>query len=158
MASGAGPRWTSRLPWAAGALLAFGGGLWVFTQSDGTPPAPASPAPRSAVSPPDALTLAAVPVDAGPAKPPAADAAASPDVAPVDATPRPAYGTVNVATPGGWAEIYVGRRKVGRAPGQLKLPAGPHRLRILPLGRKPAIRRRVVVKAGRISRLVVPVE
>lgn len=64
-------------------------------------------------------------------------------------------GTVNVATPPGWAEIFVDGRSQGRSPAGLRLSAGTHRVRLLPYGEGPPIDRRVEVEVDEITRLVV---
>src|SRR5690606_6700399 len=43
-------------------------------------------------------------------------------------------GTVDVVTPGGWADIFVRNRRVGRSPGTLELPPGRHVLVLRPFG------------------------
>lgn len=64
-------------------------------------------------------------------------------------------GTVTVATPGGWALVFLGNRQLGEAPGVFTLPAGAHTLFIQPFGRGDRIRRRVVVREGSTARLTV---
>jgi len=65
---------------------------------------------------------------------------------------------VNVVTPPGWAEIFVGSRNVGRSPAEVRLPAGRQSIRIMPYGEGPPIRRRVDVPANGVTRLVVRLE
>jgi serine/threonine-protein kinase len=67
-------------------------------------------------------------------------------------------GIVNVVTPGGWADIYVRGRKVGRSPGRIELPAGRHTVTLRPFGDGRAISRTVRVGAGDTERLSVPVQ
>ncbi len=62
---------------------------------------------------------------------------------------------MNVATPPGWAEIFVDGRPEGRSPAGLRLSAGTHRIRLLPYGEGPPIDRRVDVVDDEITRLVV---
>jgi tRNA A-37 threonylcarbamoyl transferase component Bud32 len=53
-------------------------------------------------------------------------------------TLRPQTGTIQLQIADGWGEVYLGARKVGRAPAKaLRLPLGRHRLRIVnpPTGR-----------------------
>jgi hypothetical protein len=69
-----------------------------------------------------------------------------------------ALGTVNVVTPPGWAEIFVGSRSLGRTPAEVRLPSGRQTIRLMPYGEGPAIRRRVMVPAGGVTRLVVRLE
>lgn len=44
---------------------------------------------------------------------------------------RRSVGRINVLTPGGWADVMLGSRRLGPTPGQFTLPAGTHRLRIV---------------------------
>ena len=67
-------------------------------------------------------------------------------------------GTLSIATPGGWAEVFVGARRVGRAPGEVHLPAGAHLVRLKPCGRGAERRRRVHVPPGGQARLVVQID
>ena len=71
----------------------------------------------------------------------------------IDAAP----GSVLVVTVGGWADVSVGRRALGRAPGRFDLPAGRHTLTIKPFGMNPAIRRVVRVQSGETARVPVTV-
>jgi serine/threonine-protein kinase len=66
-------------------------------------------------------------------------------------------GVVNVVTPGGWADVVVGGRVVGRTPRQITLPAGTRTLELRPFGRTPGERVEVVVEAGGTARVVRPV-
>lgn len=66
-------------------------------------------------------------------------------------------GTLSIATPGGWADVYLGDRQLGRAPGQVVVPAGRSVLRLLPFGHEPSRRVVVQVEADGTSRVVVPV-
>ncbi|MBX3274594.1 MAG: protein kinase [Sandaracinaceae bacterium] len=144
------------------------------------PPADVPPRPRAlgelaadAVEPPAAAIEPRVD-DAEP--PPRADAidprveVVEPDViapsAPEPAAerdrPRPARalapGTVTVATPGGWAHVYLGGRLLGEAPGVFSVPAGRQTLSIAPFGRAGSrLRRTVEVPEGGAARVSVPV-
>ena len=69
-----------------------------------------------------------------------------------------APGTVAVVTPPGWAEIYLGRRHLGRSPTEVRLPAGRQRIRLMPYGEGPPVVRSVEVPAGGTTRLVVRLE
>ena len=75
-------------------------------------------------------------------------------------TPRPAArsGFVNVATPGGWAEVYVAGELRGTSPTRLTLPVGRHTIELRPRGGPTRVRRSVEVRAGAEGRLVVPIE
>jgi serine/threonine-protein kinase len=86
---------------------------------------------------------------------PDSDPAASPNPTP---RRRPRSGRVSVATPGGWADVYVDGRRVGRVPGTVTVPAGRRRLRILPFGREPAEERVVTVQPNQSTRLVVALQ
>jgi len=66
-------------------------------------------------------------------------------------------GTVAIVTPGGWADVYLGSRWLGRAPGRITLPAGDHVLSLRPFGREPSTPAAVSVRAGENSRLSVPI-
>jgi hypothetical protein len=64
-------------------------------------------------------------------------------------------GRLHVATPPGWADVYVDGRHVGRSATEIQLPAGSRRVRLVPYGEGPAINRRVSIEADGTSRLVV---
>lgn len=70
---------------------------------------------------------------------------------------RRAPGFVNITTPGGWADVVIGGRNVGRTPLRTRLPAGRRRVVLRPFGRGN-IRRTVTVVPREATRLVVPVE
>lgn len=70
---------------------------------------------------------------------------------------RRAPGFVNITTPGGWADVIIGGRNVGRTPLRTRLPAGRRRVVLRPFGRG-SIRRSVVVRPREAARLVVPVQ
>jgi hypothetical protein len=65
-------------------------------------------------------------------------------------------GQVSIATPGGWAEVYLGDRKLGTTPTRLMLPEGVRTLRLVPFGEGPDILRDVTVDHGVMARLKVP--
>ena len=113
------------------------------------PPAPPpSPATQSAAAPPPARAVPpAAPAEATPA-PPVKNPARG------ERTRR--WGHVNLATPGGWADVYYQGAKLGRTPTRIRLPAGRRALVIKPFGRS-AMRRSVRVREGQVTRLVVPV-
>ncbi len=69
-----------------------------------------------------------------------------------------APGTVTVVTPGGWADIYDGSRRVGRSPDSIQLSAGRHRLRLVPFGNGRAHIARVTVRSGKTARVSVPLQ
>jgi eukaryotic-like serine/threonine-protein kinase len=66
-------------------------------------------------------------------------------------------GLVNVATPGGWADVIVAGRHHGRTPLQLELAEGRRTLILKPFG-KGAVRRSVLIRRNRATRVVVPVQ
>jgi hypothetical protein len=66
---------------------------------------------------------------------------------------RTRSGQVQVAARGGWAQVYVGRRRLGPTPGRFTLPAGRHVLRF---EHGQAVTRTVVrVQPGRVARVTV---
>lgn len=67
-------------------------------------------------------------------------------------------GTVSVVTPGGWAEVYHGGRRVGRSPGRFELPAGAQTLVLRPFGDQPPRTVRVQVPSGGQARVSVRLE
>jgi hypothetical protein len=67
-------------------------------------------------------------------------------------------GAVNVVTPGGWADVYFGRRHLGRTPRRFTLPVGRQVLRLLPRGRPPAVRLVVRVTPGSTARYAVDLD
>jgi serine/threonine protein kinase len=84
-----------------------------------------------------------------------------PAVEPEDrAEPRPAQigrGSVNVAARGGWADLLVDGRPVGRTPRRVSLAEGRHLLELRPpVG--AAIRRYVTIRAGRTQRVVIDLD
>lgn len=67
-----------------------------------------------------------------------------------------APGRVNVVTPGGWADVYFRRRRIGRTPGSFELPAGSQRLELRPFG-SGSVRVTVFVRSDETVRLSRPV-
>ena len=65
-------------------------------------------------------------------------------------------GFVNVATPGGWADVIIAGRHHGRTPLQLELAEGRRTLVLKPFG-KGSIRRTITIRNGKLTRVVVPV-
>lgn len=65
-------------------------------------------------------------------------------------------GFVNIATPGGWADVFVSGRHRGRTPVQVEIPEGQRTVVLRPFGGRP-IRRSVLVRRAQVTRLVVPV-
>jgi hypothetical protein len=68
----------------------------------------------------------------------------------------PGRGFVNIATPGGWADVFVSGQHRGRTPLQVEVAAGHRTFVLRPFGGKP-IRRNVLVRRAQVTRLVVPV-
>ncbi|MBX3273468.1 MAG: serine/threonine protein kinase [Sandaracinaceae bacterium] len=64
-------------------------------------------------------------------------------------------GTVNVATSGGWAEVYLDGRRLGTTPGRFVVPAGRHTLVVRPHGGTEVRRVPVEVAAGETARVRV---
>jgi hypothetical protein len=73
-----------------------------------------------------------------------------------DRTPSGEPGTVVVIATGGWAEVFEGRRRLGRTPARVTLAPGRHTLRLVPFGDGPAVTRTVRVRSGETSNLAVP--
>jgi hypothetical protein len=69
---------------------------------------------------------------------------------------RPRRGRVNIATPGGWADVYLGEQRIGRSPGTIRLRPGSYHLRLLPFGRGPEKAATISVRAGQRTRVIVP--
>ncbi len=125
---------------------------------DQVPAAPGSMSSRSGVAEPDDDPMPAQPglirPTRNPMLPDPTAAAANPSTGETDSEPLPAdlgegEGAVHVTTEGGWALVRWRGRDLGRTPLQTRLPAGVHRLELLPEGRPPARTVRVVVRAGR---------
>ena len=86
----------------------------------------------------------------------------APSPPPSEAPHEARQGTLNVSTPGGWADVYVDGQHKGRTPLQISIPFGRRQVEIRPFGRRSATgvqpRRTVVVNGAGISRLVVPIK
>ena len=67
-------------------------------------------------------------------------------------------GIVDVATPGGWADVYASGKHQGRTPVRLTLASGRQVVGLRPYGRGRMRRHEVMVRAGALNRLVIPVE
>jgi tRNA A-37 threonylcarbamoyl transferase component Bud32 len=160
-------------PIAFAVLLALSIGVgataWYLDRDPTEPPATAA-APIAPAEPQTSAPIAAAepePEEEPPAEPQIAEAAEAPVQAPpeVAADPEPAEqeaeprgrGTVTIATPGGWALVYRGQRRLGEAPGTFELPSGSQAIGIQPFGRGEIRRQRVRVPAGGTVRVSVPV-
>ncbi|HJL01294.1 MAG TPA: serine/threonine-protein kinase [Polyangiaceae bacterium LLY-WYZ-15_(1-7)] len=62
-------------------------------------------------------------------------------------------GEVLVVTPGGWATVYLGARRLGETPARFELPAGRHRLRLVDGASGETIRVGVRVRADELTRV-----
>jgi serine/threonine-protein kinase len=65
----------------------------------------------------------------------------------IDAPPE--LHAVSVTSPGGWADVFVGGRRIGRTPTQVRLPPGQHVVEFRVGGTGPPVRRTVDVPAQR---------
>lgn len=63
--------------------------------------------------------------------------------------------TLTLVPTSGWADVYLGSRRLGRTPLRTELPAGHHRLRILPYGQEPASELPVDIEAEIDQRLTI---
>lgn len=104
--------------------------------------------PRSATKRPPREEPVAPPPPSAPATTAEPAREAAPEVA--------RTGTVNVSTPGGWADVFHRGRRLGRTPRRATLPEGRQTLELRPFGRLPAEHRTVDVPAGGVVRLSVP--
>jgi serine/threonine protein kinase len=130
-------------------------------------PAEASPAEASSnastmsesvveVAPPQGTETVETPtVEAHEARLKARRIAAPPD-RPAEALPT-GTGTVDIATPGGWADVYSQGRRLGNTPGRFRLPAGRQSIEIRPFGGAAARRIAVNVRANENVRVRVDV-
>jgi serine/threonine-protein kinase len=67
-------------------------------------------------------------------------------------------GFVNVATPGGWADVFAAGKRQGRTPLQLEIRSGRRTLVLRPFGKGKPIRRVVLVRRNQLTRVVVPID
>lgn len=107
---------------------------------------------RTPAEPPVERETAPAVADAGPGATVAVET-----VEPRDAVVRRAQGTVQVATPGGWATVRLRGRVLGNTPLRAELPAGTHVLQVSPYGRGPVQRVTVRVRAGEVVRVRHPI-
>lgn len=63
--------------------------------------------------------------------------------------------TLLIASPSGWAEVYLSGRKLGTTPGKFKLAEGTHTLLIKPFGKSPGYTKKVKVDAGSNNKLIL---
>lgn len=154
---------------AALLTCAIGAGAWLaLRERPAASPAPTTQIAKAATPAPivvPAPIVAALPAQPAPSLPalplePVADepAQAVETQMPVAAAHhgRTGHGSVNIATPGGWADVFVAGRHRGRTPLQLELPEGKRALVLKPFGAKP-MKRFVIVRRDQLTRLVVPI-
>jgi serine/threonine-protein kinase len=117
-------------------------------------PQPAAPAPSAAAQPP-----AARPASPAKGPPPTSEQELAADPDSSDTARRATgRGFVNVATPGGWADVFAGGRRRGRTPLQLEIAAGRRTLVLRPFGDGKPVRRSVLVRRNQLTRVVVPID
>ncbi len=177
----------SRARWAVGAGIvvvgALGIGIGWMAGSGEEPPTTLAPIPTALTAPPPSTTT---PIPTSLDVPsfeeehrldgPTVDDPVEDDEDPSQVTPRrrrtpivtstppetttaapPQEGRVNVVTPGGWADIVVSGRVLGRTPRQITLPVGTRTIELRPFGRTPGDHVEVVVEPGETARVVRPV-
>jgi hypothetical protein len=66
--------------------------------------------------------------------------------------------TITVITRGGWADVFVGSRRLGRSPGRWNLPPGTHTLRLVPEGSGAARTVQVTLGPGEGRTVAVPLD
>ena len=116
-----------------------------------TPP-PVTPEPAVVVAPPSPPVA---PVEVEPAHP------TPPEVHRRPRPPAATTGRLHVETPGGWADVYVDGRRLGRTPLDAELPVGRVSIELRPFGLAPmsgdpALRRSATI-GERVANLTVPV-
>jgi hypothetical protein len=102
-------------------------------------PAHAAPEPRAQPNPTTRSDEASVEAH-GPAREP---------------TPERKRATLLIASPAGWAEIYLGGKLLGTTPGKFKLSEGTHTLLVKPGGKSPGYTKKVSVKEGSSNKLIL---
>jgi serine/threonine-protein kinase len=139
--SASGPGLTSAATPASASAHSASGAAELASGAALARPSPASehPAPGARVSPePQAKSAAAV--NSNPSR-----------------VQERGLGVVNIATPGGWAELFLRGKRLGTAPGRYELPAGRHRLELKPFGSGPSRYVAITVHARDVTRVSVPV-
>lgn len=66
--------------------------------------------------------------------------------------------TITVITRGGWADVFVGARRLGRSPGRWNLPPGTHTLRLVPEGNGAPRTVQVTLGPGEGRTVAVPLQ
>ncbi len=102
--------------------------------------------PPSAPMPPSADDAPAAPAPIAAAQVPSPPVASVKPKTPVARERRRA--TLLIASPSGWAEIYLGGKKLGTTPGKFTLSEGTHTLLVKPLGKGPGYTKKVTLGAG----------
>lgn len=160
-----------------GGLLLFAAGRWVApptsSEVSGSGETPTILATSALVAPPAAEgsgetpsspVAMIVPTPALPASVGTASVTATGETAPsapaavereLEQSPTSRLGTVDVATRGGWAEVYLGRRRLGPTPGRFRLATGRRVLVLRPPGGGAEKRVPVRVRAGQVTRVRV---
>jgi len=64
-------------------------------------------------------------------------------------------GEIDVATTGGWAEVWMDGQRLGHTPGRFRIPAGRHTLTLRPGGGGAEQRAAVRIVGGQLARLRV---
>lgn len=65
------------------------------------------------------------------------------------------FGTINLVTRGGWAQVYKGNKSLGSTPTRLTLPGGRHKLVLKPFGDGKPKTVFVNVQAGKIKQVSI---
>jgi hypothetical protein len=132
---------------------------WAVTgPHDARPASDAAPLADVRPSAPiDASWAAATAVEDAGARDASLAGAALDDAAP-EANAAAAWGRVNLVARPAWAEVYVGRRRLGRTPTVATLPARTVTLSYRAEGQGPRRRARVQVRPGVTTQVVLPTD
>ncbi len=117
----------------------------------------AHPVKRAPLPAAPVRALSAV-ADPTPVPVPAAAEEGAPAPSSTLAARKPQTGAVTVNTTSGWADVYLGERKLGTTPVRAWLPVGARDLRLVPFGSEPSFLRRVIVRGGQGTELQVKLE
>ncbi|HEX6244349.1 MAG TPA: serine/threonine-protein kinase [Polyangiales bacterium] len=126
-------------------------GVGAASQGPATSVAPAPrDAPRPRFAPRGRRRIGPQPSQASPAR----SAPAAPPAPAADAVPNApaAPGTLNIIALNGWADVYLGTRKLGTTPGRFTLPAGTQVLMLRAAGTGAPQRAVVEIQPGQVSR------
>jgi serine/threonine-protein kinase len=123
----------------------------VVEQTAQTQPLPEEPAPEE----PPQEPIAEQPVDRRPDRAQKSGSVSPPE--PMGKSPGPAKeegtGFVNLATKGGWAEVYYKGKRLGITPGRFELPVGRQRIQLRHLGGDERIYVNVNVRKNRVIKI-----